>query len=434
MSSEKQCDVCVIGGGPAGATAAALLSKKGYDVLLLERARHPRYAVGESLIPHFWRYIDDSGALEAISGEGFVEKSGGTVCWKNAINHMAFKDFGYKRPALHVERDCFDSILLENARRQGARVVEGANANAVILDSDEHVYVRFKADQGDGPDEIACRYMIDATGQKSLVSSQLGMRELDEDFRFCSVWGYFENSRFVGPNGVVYNFQDLMNPPPTTFVTSVGEDGWCWHIPLRKSTSVGFVVPTAEFRKLKTDSGSLESTFLRMCETTPIVNRLLESARLVPDSVRVIRDYSYRSRKFSLPRCFLIGDAAAFIDPIFSIGVVLGMYSATVAAWAIDRSMRIGDAANHYRAIYDGQLSSRLDLARALALPAYIDDPDHHANILLNQLAFESRTEKALCAVVSKITDRSSNYTALVDTGHQAEAESKFKRLNAINW
>jgi len=436
MSADKKCDVCVVGGGPAGSTAAALLSKKGYDVLLLERAFHPRYSVGESLIPHFWRYASDSGALDEVAREGFVHKSGGTVCWKDEINYMAFKDFGYELPALHVERDRFDHILIENARRQGARVFEGASAYRVDLDSDACARVQYRSGDDNESNEIACRYVIDATGQRSLVSSQLSMRELDQEFRFCSVWGYFEDSKYVGPEGEVHDFKNLMNPPPTTFVTSVGDTGWSWHIPLRKSTSVGFVIPTADFRKLKTKSGSPESIFLQLSETTPILNRLLESARFVPDSVRLLRDYSYRSRKFSMPRCYLIGDAAAFIDPIYSVGVVLGMYSATVSAWAVDRSLKNADLASHSRAIFDSQLARRLELSRALALPQYVDDTEKHANVLLNQLAFESQTEKELFAVASRITDRSRNYTALVDAEDrtQRQAETKFQRLAAINW
>jgi len=434
MTTAKNYDICVIGGGPAGSTAAAVLSRKGYDVLLLERAIHPRYTVGESLIPHFWRYVADSGALDAIVNEGFVEKAGGTVSWRDEINHMAFKDFGYTRPALHVERDRFDHILFDNARTQGAYALEDTNVTAVSFDGDKGHRVQYRMGQSQEQGEITCRYVIDATGQRSLVSSQLKMRELDDDFRFCSVWGYFENSKYVGPNGEVHDFRNLMNPPPTTFVTSIGESGWAWHIPLRKSTSVGFVIPTAEFKSLNTEGGSVETSFLQLCETTPILNRLLAEARFCPGSTHVIRDYSYRSRKNSLPGCYLIGDAAAFIDPIFSIGVVLGMYSATLAAWAIDRSLKNAGSAEHYRSIYDNQLNGRLDLARALALPAYIRDPEKHAQLLLNQLAFQSHSEQALCAVVSKITDRSSNYTALVDTGRQAEVAAKIQRLEAINW
>src|SRR5438477_7607992 len=116
----NQGNVLVIGGGPSGSTAATHLAQKGYDVVLFDRVRHPRYAVGESIIPHSWKYLDMTGATDLIQAEGFIQKSGGTVVWQGKIHQMAFKDFGYTRPALHVERDRYDFILLQHARNQGA--------------------------------------------------------------------------------------------------------------------------------------------------------------------------------------------------------------------------------------------------------------------------------------------------------------------------
>ncbi len=107
-----RCDVVVIGGGPAGSIAATLLAQKGYEVVLFERERHPRYRVGESLIPHFWKYCDMVGVSEKILADGFIQKAGGTTIWGGVVRQMGFKDFGYGRPALHVERDRLDQILL----------------------------------------------------------------------------------------------------------------------------------------------------------------------------------------------------------------------------------------------------------------------------------------------------------------------------------
>src|SRR5436189_5571500 len=124
MTIPSQCDVLIIGGGPGGSTAATLLAQKGYDVVLIERQRHPRYAVGESIIPHSWKYLDATGATPKIEADGFIQKSGGTVCWHGNLHQMAFKDFGYKRPALHVERDRYDEILLRHAQSQGGQVFD----------------------------------------------------------------------------------------------------------------------------------------------------------------------------------------------------------------------------------------------------------------------------------------------------------------------
>ena len=114
----KQCDVAVIGGGPAGSMAAALLSQKGYEVVLFEKKKQPRYNVGESLIPHFWKYCELGKVADKIEEEGFIQKAGGTVVWNGVIRQIAFKNFGYSRPALHVERDRFDHILLRSEERR----------------------------------------------------------------------------------------------------------------------------------------------------------------------------------------------------------------------------------------------------------------------------------------------------------------------------
>ena len=427
----SNCDVCVIGGGPSGSTAAALLSSKGYEVTLLERAKHPRYAVGESLIPHFWRYVLQSGAHDAIANEGFIQKSGGTVSWGDTIRQMTFRDFGYTQPALHVERDCFDELLLKNAKAKGAMVLEECLVTSINVDKPDSPSVKYTSLSDGEQHELQCRFVIDATGQKTLLSRQLDFWKLDEDFRFCSVWGYFKNSKYVASDGIAYSFENVVDIPPTTFVTSLGEWGWSWHIPQRKSTSVGFVLPTSDFRKIRTDSGSMEQAFLRYCETTPILNRLLEHAVFCPGSARVIRDYSYQSSQLSVPGCFMIGDAAAFIDPIFSIGIVLGMYSATLSAWAIDRSLRDSNTADHSREIFDTQFGERLAMARALALPGYVENRQHHADVVRQQMKFQRGCEIDLISVVSTLTNRSTNFTSMVGSNHNRTCD-RFKFRNEI--
>ena len=123
-SIPKTCDVAIIGGGPAGAMAACFLARMGYDVVILEKQQHPRPTVGENLIPHFWKYTDMVGLSEKIEKENFVRKVGGTVVWENTIRQIAFKDFGYPRPAFHVERDRFDHMIFEHAQECGAQTLK----------------------------------------------------------------------------------------------------------------------------------------------------------------------------------------------------------------------------------------------------------------------------------------------------------------------
>ncbi|HTP45714.1 MAG TPA: tryptophan 7-halogenase, partial [Casimicrobiaceae bacterium] len=138
------CDVAVIGGGPAGSLAASFLAGKGYSVALFERQKHPRYNVGESLLPDIWKYCDAAGVADAIVSEGFVRKAGGSVDWKGEMRRLSFSDFGYTRPALHVERDRFDHILLERARASGAWIGE----EIAVLDAD---FSRAEEDGGEIP-------------------------------------------------------------------------------------------------------------------------------------------------------------------------------------------------------------------------------------------------------------------------------------------
>ncbi|MBI1722721.1 MAG: tryptophan 7-halogenase [Gemmatimonadetes bacterium] len=370
----RSCDVVVIGGGPGGSLGATYLARKGYDVVLLDKEKHPRYRVGESLIPHMWKYLRLGGAEEKILNDGFIKKTGGTVIWNGVIRELVFGQFGFDRPAMHVERDRYDQILFEHAKAQGVRAFEEMTVLGVDLNGGERPSVRFRAAGDDAVGTIACRYVIDASGQNAVIAKQLGVREIDEGFRFMSLWGYFLDSKYVALGGKVHPFKDLNQTPPTTFVCSVdelGEWGWLWHIPLRESTSIGLVVPVEQLQVVKKSDEALEKYFLRKCYEVSYLGRLLEGATYLEGSFHVIRDYSYRTSLYAGPGFYLVGDAAAFVDPLFSVGVVFAMYSAFAASWAVDRSLRRPEIAESNRAIFSRQISGRLEVARALALPRY---------------------------------------------------------------
>jgi flavin-dependent dehydrogenase len=418
MDVPAKCDVVVIGGGPSGSMTATYLQRAGYDVTLFDKQKHPRNAVGESLIPDFWKYCDEAKVTERILAEGFVRKAGGTVDWHGSTKQLAFKDFGYSRPALHVERDRLDEILLRHAAAQGTRVCEEVAVQAVQFDGEQGARLTYRAAGDDRSAEIACRVVVDASGQNSVVTRQLDLRVIDDDFRFMSVWGYFYDSKYIAPDGEMYEHSSVLSTPPTTYVSSVpgtGAWGWCWHIPLRKWTSVGLVLPIEAAKAVKGGTAAWESFLLEKCESMPRMKALLASARLAPASVSVIRDYSYTAKRVAGPGYFLVGDAAGFVDPIFSIGVVLAMYSAHGAAWAIDRSFRTPERAGHYRDLYESQLQSRMQLSRALALPKY--EAGAKATLDAKQaMQFTDVNAKALIRAASALTARSEHFTALVDT------------------
>jgi flavin-dependent dehydrogenase len=432
MNIPPKTDVVVIGGGPAGSTAATMLSQLGYEVVLFDKAKHPRYVVGESLIPHFWKYCEYTKVADKIDAEGFIQKAGGTVVWNGVIRQMQFKDFGYARPALHVERDRFDYILLEHAKSEGANVFEEVAVNRANLDGGENVSVTYRRNGDKTADAIACRFVVDASGQHAVIAKQLGIRAIDEGFRFMSIWGYFDNSKYMAADGRAYDFKYLRQVPPTTFVSNVDGWGWLWHIPQRESTSVGLILPQEQMQAIKSSDEALEAYFVRRCYDIPYLNRLLENAKYIEGSFHVIRDYSYRPTKVAGPGFFLTGDAAAFVDPIFSIGVVLAMYSAYLTAWAIDRSFKDPGRTAVNQAIFSNQFLTRLEASRALALPRY-GYGDDISKMVTTSLQFETSLEQELMYVVSTLTTRSENFVQMSRNKNGGMVTSnKYRKLEEI--
>jgi len=405
----------VIGGGPAGSSTAAYLQQKDYHVVLLEKQRHPRYAVGESLIPDFWKYCDLLGVSEKLEAEGFIKKAGGLINWKAQPRAHNFSDFGYSRPALHVERDRFDHILLEHSRELGVEVFEEVAATGARFEQGEEglglAHVKFRPTDGSSAGEIRCRFVVDATGQGSLLGRQLGWRVMDDAHRFMSVWGYFTDSKYFSYDGVAHPHEDLAVVPPTTYITSLdetGDSGWAWHISLRDNTSVGLVLPTQILKEVRRPAESWESFFQRRCSEIPVLSQLLAGATYTPGSLHMTRDYSYRLTDIAGPNCFLVGDAAGFVDPIFSVGCVISFYSAFAAAWAIDRCFRDPAGVARTQALYAKQLQGRLEIARNLALPGY-EPSREESELAKSALRLQRQEVQGLMQVVSTLTTRSGN-------------------------
>jgi flavin-dependent dehydrogenase len=416
MNIPDSCDVAVIGGGPSGSLTATYLAQSGYHVALFDKQRHPRPQVGESLIPDFWKYCDKAGATEKILADGFVRKAGGTVDWHGTTRRIAFKDFGYTRPALHVERDRFDHILLENARAQGVQIFEEVAAGECDFSAPRGARIACRPVGESGRSQtLDCRIVVDASGQSAVVGRQLGVRSIDDAFRFMSVWGYFRNSKYYAADGLVHPAAEVHAVPPTTFVTSLpdaGKWGWSWHIMLRDCVSIGFVVPMETMKDVKKSERTWEQYFLQQCAAVPRLAELLTEAQFCEGSVRVVRDYSYGSTQVAGPGFFLVGDAAGFVDPIFSVGVVLGMYSASAAAWSIDRIFKSPDRAPEHREVYTNQLQGRMEMARALALPQY-EISGSVGDEARKIVKFSDEKAKALMYAASALTGRAEHVRAM---------------------
>lgn len=328
-------DAVVVGGGPAGSTAANLLAAEGRRVLVVERAPFPRHHIGESLLPGLSRLFERLGVSARLRRAGFFPKTGGSYLWGRSRKpwSITFADLA-EAPrhvigreetwAYHVERARFDKVLLDQARRRGAAVLQPAAVTDVAFSGSRVTSLTVRRPDGRS-ERLRAKLYIDATGQDGLLASRLGWRRYDEQLRHMAVYGYFEGARlFAGPR---HNH---------IFIESV-PGGWVWFIPLsERRVSVGVVTSLDAAAEVRRGMGAFFAS--RLALTKEASRRTKAPARLV-GPLRVERDWSYRSTRFSGENFLLAGDAAAFIDPLLSYGVTLAMHSAELAAATAHRAL-----------------------------------------------------------------------------------------------
>lgn len=342
----ERCSVLVIGGGPAGSTTAALLAERGIDVLLLEKERHPRFHIGESLLPRNIPILRRLG-LETRLEEIGVLKRGADFSVPDGSRHVVFNFCEALRPdeptAFQVRRSEFDHMLIENAERVGARVFQETRLDDLEMRDDG---VTARAISRDGQAVIVdTDWVVDATGRDSYLSRKLGLKNRDPRHASAAVFGHFDGvARRPG--------QEAGNISIYWF-----DQGWFWVIPLRDGcTSVGMVCYP---RYLKDRGGSLEALFFETVGKTPGLAERMQAAR-ARDGVQGTGNFSYRSTRMSGERFLLVGDAYAFIDPVFSSGVYLAMQGAEYAADAVESCLKDPKGEARYRRRYERRVKRGL--------------------------------------------------------------------------
>jgi flavin-dependent dehydrogenase len=328
MVPTSECEVLVIGGGPAGSTVATLLARLDRKVILLEKAHHPRFHIGESLLPMNLPLFERLGVLDKVHAMG-VFKPGADF---EADNERGYNSFAFRRAignspphAYQVWRQDFDKMLFDHARENGADAREGHEVVAVEQVDSRCSNVDVRTNDGQSY-RITTQYVVDATGRDTFLSSRKRLRRKNKEHQSAAIFGHFRGAECRpgedAGNISIYRF----------------EYGWIWMIPLPDGVmSIGAVCRPAYLKQRK---GKTVDFLLETLNRNEGVRQRIAHAELIGDEVRVTGNYSYDSTQMGGPGWVMVGDAFAFLDPVFSSGVYLAMSGAEQAAKVIDIALR----------------------------------------------------------------------------------------------
>lgn len=361
MTASNSYEVIVIGGGPAGATTAALLAEKGRRVVVFEKEKFPRYHIGESLMPFCWYTFDRLGVLPEMERLAYTKKHSVQFVTQDGRQSQPFYFFQhYDHPSSttwQVERADFDLMLLDNARKKGAEVHEETAVKRVLKDDSERV-IGVEVMGTDGVSrEVFAPMTIDCSGRDQVATSREGWRMKDPKLNKLAIWTYYRGAK-----------RDPGIDEGNTTVAYVAERGWFWYIPLRGDiVSVGIV---ADKEYLFSDSKDPKEILAREIERNVWIKDHLSVGHQFGEYF-VTSEFSYRSKFCASEGLLLAGDAFAFLDPVFSSGVFLALKSGELAADAVDQALTEGDLSAARFADYGDQLCAAMENMRKLVYAFY---------------------------------------------------------------
>jgi len=354
-----------IGGGPAGSSSAAILAEYGHRVVIIEREKFPRYHIGESLIPFTFGPLERLGMIPKLRASHFVKKYSVTFVQPDGRRSQPFYFFNrYDRGTIaqtwQVLRSEFDQMLLDNAREKGAEVREETTVNRLLMDGERVVGVE-TTDKSGRTCKVRARITLDCSGKEAFTSNRRGWRLPDPYLNKIAVWTYYKGSK-----------RELDIDEGATTVAYVPEKGWFWHIPQHNDmVSVG-VVAEGKYLTRGGVKGPRE-IFHREVEENQWIKEHLASGQSTGEYF-ITSEYSRHSRYCAAPGLLLVGDALAFLDPVFSSGVMLALKSGQLAGEAIHAGLLAGDLSPARFAGYGTAIHQGIENMRKLCYAFY--DPN----------------------------------------------------------
>lgn len=364
METNQAYDVVIIGGGPAGATTAAILAQHGRKVLVIEKDYFPRYHVGESLMPYCWFILNRLGLIEKLNESTFPQKhSVQFVTTQGKLSQPFYFSEHWNHPAAttwQVVRSDFDKMLLDRAVELGAEVRYGNKAKEICRDENNNVIgIKIENELGE-TQSIRATFTVDASGRDALSASRNHWRIKDPELGKISIWTYYKGA-----------YRDPGLDEAATTIAYLPDKGWFWYIPLPDDiVGVGVV---AEKNYLFSDTRDKKEILEREAAKNPwIKNRIEKGEQFGP--IWATGDFSYRSKYCADNGLVLVGDAFAFLDPVFSSGVYLAMKSGELAADTIHEAINKNNLSSDIFTEYGNELCKSIETMRALVYAFYQKD------------------------------------------------------------